>query len=131
MRVERIGFGIPFLKRRRATATVLESWKGQANGIVTFRAAPTWICDISDAKKGEEAIVFIRRGELELAGRGRMPIFTREGRRLAAVWPDVWLPPGLITEAGPEPQYDFIRSIGVDALRDQVATLVSEEAETR
>jgi hypothetical protein len=131
VRVEQVSGGIPFLKRRRATATVIDSWKGQATGTVTFRAAPTWTCDISDAKKGEEAIVFIRRGELELSGRGRMPIFTREGRRLAAVWPDVRLPPGLVTEAGPEPQYDFIRSVAVDAIRDEITTLLSRVAEGR
>ena len=45
--------------------------------------------------------------------------------------PDVRLPPGLTTEAGPEPQYDFIRGIGVDALHDVVAALVSQEAEAR
>jgi hypothetical protein len=131
VRVERISGGIPFLKRRRATATVMESWKGQAIGTVTFRAAPTWTCDISDAKKGEETLVFIRSGELVLAGRGRMPIFTREGRRLAAVWPEVRLPPGVITEAGPEPQYDFILGINVEALRAEVATIVSSVAEAR
>ena len=131
VRVARIGVGIPFLKRRRATATILESWKGRASGSVTFRAAPTWTCDISDAKQGEEVVVFIQGGELQLAGRGRMPIFLREGRRLAAMWPDVRLPPGLATEAGPEPQYDFIRGVGVDALHAVVATLVSEKAETR
>src|SRR2546422_6284493 len=83
VRVERVSFGIPLLRRARARATILESWKGQASGTVTFVAAPTWICDISDAKKGEEAVVFIRGRSLEHAGRGRMPIFTRSGRRLA------------------------------------------------
>jgi hypothetical protein len=131
VRVERISSGIPFLKRRHATATVVESWKGQANGTVTFRATPTWTCDISDARKGEETVVFIRGGELELSGRGRMPIFTREGRRLAAVWPDVRLPPGLVTEAGPEPPYDFIRGVAVDALRDEVGALLSRAAEAK
>lgn len=129
--VERVSGGMPFLKRRRATATVLESWKGQASGTVAFRAAPTWICDISDAKKDEETIVFIRSGELMLAGRGRMPIFTREGRRLAAVWPEVRLPPGVLTEAGSEPQYDFIRGVNVETLRAEVATLMASVAEAR
>jgi hypothetical protein len=131
VRVERISFGIPFLKRPRATATILDSWKGQTKGTVTFGAAATWVCDISDAKKGEEAIVFIQGGDLELAGRGRMPIFTREGRRLAAIWPDVRLPPAIATEAGPEPQYEFIRGIGVGDLHDAVANLVSEKADTK
>ena len=92
VRVDSISAGIPFLRRRRATATVLDSWKGQVQGRVSFVAAPTWICDISDAERHEEAVVFIRDGQLLHAGRGRMPIFSREGRRLAAIWDDVTLP---------------------------------------
>lgn len=125
VRVDRVSVGIPFLKRPRATATILESWKGKATGTVRFGAAASWVCDISDARKGEEAVVFIRDGELVLAGRGRMPIFTRDGRRLAAIWPDVRLPPGITTEAGPEPEYEFIRGIGVTDLHDAVVDLVS------
>ena len=69
VRVERIGLGIPVLRQPRATATILESWKGQMTGHVSFVAAPTWICDISDAEKNEEAILFVRDGKLLHAGR--------------------------------------------------------------
>ena len=131
VRVDRIRGGIPFLRRPRATATILESWKGQAQGKVTFVAAPTWICDISDAKSGEEAVVFVRDGSLLHAGRGRMPIFARDGRRLAAIWPDVRLPAGVITEEGPEPEYRFIRGVGVIDLQNAIAKLSSAVSDTR
>jgi len=131
VRVDRISTPIPFLRQRRATATVLQSWKGQSSGRVTFVAAPTWICDISDAKKGELAVVFIRAGSLEHAGRGRMPIFTREGRRLAAIWDDVRLPQGTSIKAGPEPEYSFIHGITVSDLQEAVAELTSEAPDQR
>ncbi len=121
VRVDRVSRGIPLLVRRRATATILESWKGQREGTVTFIAQPTWTCDISDAKRGEEAVVFISGDELVLAGRGRMPIFTRGTSRLATIWPDVRLPPDIETGHGPDPQYDFIRSVLVDDLAAAVA----------
>jgi hypothetical protein len=122
VRVDRIGMGIPFLRQPRADATILESWKGKAQGRVRFVAAPTWACDISDAKKGEEAIVFVSDGALLHSGRGRMPVFTRDGRRLATIWvADVILPAEISIEDGPEPEYRFIRAVGVDDLRDAVA----------
>ena len=131
VRVERISAHIPFLKRSRATATILDSWKGKTNGTVTFGASATWICDISEARKGEETVVFIENGELKLAGRGRMPIFVRDGRRLAAIWPDVRLPAGLTTEAGPEPQWEFIRAVLVTDLQAAVASLVLDTADPK
>ena len=121
VRVDRISRAFPLVRRPRATATILESWKGQAEGRVMFVAAPTWICDISDAVKGEETVVFIRDGSLLHAGRGRMPVFTRDGRRLAAIWPEVGLPAGVKTEEGPEPEYRFIRAVDVGGLRDALA----------
>ena len=125
VRVDRVRWGVPLIRRPRAMTTILDSWKGQAQGRVTFVAAPTWICDISDAKDGEEAVVFVRDGSLLHAGRGRMPIFIRDGRRLAAIWPDVRLPGGVTTEDGPEPEYSFIRAVGVIDLRNALAKLSS------
>jgi hypothetical protein len=121
VRVDRVSTRIPLLRRSRASATILQSWKGQPSGTVRFIAQPSWICDITEAKVGEEAIVFVERDQLLLAGRGRMPIFTREGRRLAAVWPDVKLPPDIRMEDGPEPEYRFIRGAVVDDLAAAVA----------
>jgi hypothetical protein len=128
VRVDSVSTRIPLLKRRRASATILQSWKGQPSGTVHFIAQATWTCDISEARVGEEAIVLVECDRLVLAGRGRMPIFTRDGRRLAAVWPDVQLPRGLRTEDGPEPEYSFIRSVGVDDLAAAVALSSSRAA---
>jgi len=130
VRVDRVSTRIPLLKRSRASATILSSWKGQPSGTVRFVAQPSWICDISEAKVGEEAIVFVGGDHLILAGRGRMPIFTREGRRLAAVWPDVQLPPGIPTDDGPEPEYRFIRSAVVDDLAAAIESALPKAAKT-
>ena len=130
VRVDRVSSRIPLLKRRRASAAILQSWKGQSSGALNFVAQAEWICDISEAKQGEEAVVFIEGDRLVLAGRGRMPIFARDGRRLAAVWPDVQLPPGLRTEDGPEPEYSFIRSVAVDDLAAAVAVSLSRTVES-
>ena len=131
VRVDRIGVRVPLVRRPRATATVLDNWRGQADGRVNFVAAPTWICDISDAKRGEEIVVFIRGDRLLHAGRGRMPIFTRDNRKLAAIWPEVALPAGVNTEDGPEPEYRFIRAVDVSDLRDAIAKLASASSITR
>jgi hypothetical protein len=60
-----------------------------------------------------------------------MPIFTREGRRLAAIWPDVTLPASMATEDGPEPEYRFIRGVGVDDLSAAVARSSSAAVDSR
>ncbi len=131
VRVDRVGGRIPLVKRRRASATILQSWKGQRDGVVSFVAQATWTCDISEANQGEEAVVFIQGDRLVLAGRGRMPIFSRTGRRLAAIWPDVYLPPDLATEEGPEPDDLLIRGVDVDDLAATVARSSSRTAEAR
>ena len=96
-----------------------------------FVAAPTWICDITEAVRNEEAVVFIRDGKLLHEGRGRMPVFTRDGQRLAAFWPEVRLPADVITEDGPEPEYRFIRGVGVSDLRSAIARLPSATSADR
>jgi hypothetical protein len=124
-RVDRVSLRIPLVLRRQATAVVLEGWKGRSEGRLTFRASSTWACDISDANGGEEIVVFVRDGRLLHAGRGRMPIFSRNGRRLAAVSTDVRLPADLGTEHGPDPALQFVRAVGVDDLRQAVAAVLS------
>lgn len=119
VRVESIGFGIRYLFQGHANATVLERWKGQARRWIRFGATPTWTCDISGARRGEEALIFTEGRQLAHAGRGRMPIFTRDGRRLAAVGPEVRLPATLVVEGGPKPDSDM-RAVSVDDLRDAV-----------
>ncbi len=128
VQVESVGGGIPLVRRPRASARIIESWKGPQQGKVRFAAAASWACDISDAVVGETAVVFIMKGNLAHAGRGRMPVFVREGRRLAAVWPDIRLPAEVATEAGPEAEYKFIRAVSVDDLRKAVAAARTVDA---
>lgn len=121
VRVDSVSLRIPLLVRRRAFARIVETWKGQVRGRVGFIAQPTWTCDISGAEVGEEAVVMIAGDRLVLSGRGRMPIFARDGRRLATVWSDILLPADLSTEEGPEPDYGFIRRVAVGDLGAAVA----------
>jgi len=116
VRVERVR-GIPLLRAPRATAAVLEPWKGAATRRVTYVAAPDWICDISGAATGELAVVFLDGGRLAHSGRGRMTAFTRDGRRLVEVWPEVRLPDGLRAEPG---LGSFTSGVAIDDLRDAV-----------
>jgi hypothetical protein len=74
--------------------------------------------------------VFLRDGLLLHGGRGRMPIFSRNGRRLAAVSTDVRLPADLGTEHGPDPALQFVRAVGVDDLRRAVAAVLSTTIST-
>jgi hypothetical protein len=127
VRISRVSSRIPLLRRSRAKATIIESWKGPTTGVVDFVAGPTWTCDISTAVAGEEAVIFVRGHSLLHSGRGRMPITTRDGRWLAAVWPDVRLPKDIKTEEGPDPAYAFIRSVAVTDLRASVARLQHDE----
>lgn len=126
VRVEKVSGRIPLIRQRRASATILHSWKGPRTGVVKFVAQATWTCDISDAKVGEETVVFIQGDHLALAGRGRMPIFSREGRQYVAIWSDVFLPASLATVKGPEPDYDFIRGVLVDDLVAELSRSLPE-----
>ena len=75
--------------------------------------------------------MFIRDGSLLHGGRGRMPVFTRDGRRLAAIWNEVGLPANIITEEGPEPEYQFIRAASVSGLRGAIAKMPSATSVAR
>ena len=78
--VESVGDGM-----RAATATVIERWKDDPGSEIRFRSSGTWACDVSGAKIGETAILFLDRepGRELLAiahsGRGRLPILDIDG----------------------------------------------------
>jgi hypothetical protein len=101
----------------------------------SFVASPTWACDISDAVRGETALLFLRRAKgstvsldglgkpavtidhtplyrIAWSGRGRMPLRMLRGERYTTLWTgDVILPRGIETVPGPEARYaSFIRS---------------------
>jgi hypothetical protein len=113
----------PLLGKRYAKARVTEIWKGVKTEAVEFLASPTWTCDISEAKKGEAVLLFLTKGgksrsyAIAHSGRGRLPLRTVNGKSYATIWPDVILPKDVPTIDGPEPEWDFIRSVEVTLLR--------------
>ena len=116
----------PLIGKRYAKARVTEVWKGTNTATVEFLASPAWTCDISEAKKGETVLLFLTKSDksrsyaIAHSGRGRLPLRTVSGKSYAAFWPDVILPKDVPTIDGPEPKWDFIRSVEVDVLRDLV-----------
>lgn len=116
----------PLIGKRYAKAKITEIWKGTQAEQIEFLASPTWTCDISEAKKGETVLLFLSQGgksrsyAIAHSGRGRMPLRTLEGKRYATIWPDIRLPTNTPTIDGPEPKWDFIRSVDVTILRDLV-----------
>ena len=87
----------------------------------------TWACDISEAKPGEEAVVFIEGDRPGVCGPGKDAYLQpcRASRSLP-FGPDVHLPLNVVTEAGPESEYPFIRGISLDELAAAVRAVVSK-----
>jgi hypothetical protein len=116
----------PLIGKRYAKARVTEAWKGTNAATVEFLASPTWTCDISEAKKGETVLLFLTKSDksrsyaIAHSGRGRMPLRTVAGKSYATFWPGVIFPADTPTIDGPEPKWDFIRSVEVTLLRDLV-----------
>jgi len=110
-----------------ATAQVIETWKGSPVREVRYVASPLQTCDISDAKKGERVVLFLKNRSgspiLMIAhlGRGGMPLREVGGKTYATLWTeDVLLPEGTATIPGPEPKYSFIRSVELRKLKELV-----------
>lgn len=116
----------PLIGKKYAKGIVTEVWKGTNTATVEFLASPTWTCDTSEAKKGETVLLFLTKGgktrsyAIAHSGRGRLPLRTFTGKSYATFWPDVILPKDVPTIDGPEPTWDFIRSVEVTLLRDLV-----------
>jgi hypothetical protein len=125
-------------KKKMATASVLEAWKGESGEAVKFLASPKFTCDINDAVEGERVVLFLYlrpfRSSYIIAhrGRGRMPITDIDGNEYATIWSkDIILPEGTPTLPGMQPEYgDFIRSIDLEILKDAVQNIL-ESSETQ
>jgi hypothetical protein len=119
--------------KKWAVASITETWKGSTDSKIRFLASPTWTCDISEAKKGETVVLFLVKDKnptryvLALSGRGRMPVREVSGKTYATFWPEVKLPIDISTIAGPEPKWDFIKSLEVQKLRELVNAAVVAE----
>jgi hypothetical protein len=135
-----------------ARVKVLETYKGRKVNELFFLAQPTWTCDISDAVKGETALLLLSsytdprsgmekmflsplpsRKDFEGAGnamfliidsgRGRMPLRTVNGQQYATLWVgDVRLPASVQTGRNPNQKYSFIRSVRLTDLVGLVGT---------
>jgi hypothetical protein len=110
-----------------AKARILETWKGAPGKSVEFLAEPWWACDISEARIGETAVLFLVRGEqsrsymLNASGGGRMPVRAVRGKRYATVLGNVILPPKIRTIRSPFPAWPFGRAMRLDTFRELVA----------
>lgn len=111
---------------KRAVARVSEVWKGTPGESVNFRAEPSWVCDISDAREGETVVLFLEKEKgggwvIAHAGRGRMPVKTIEGKRHATLWTnDLRLREGTKTVDDPDSEHDFMRCLPLDSLKNLV-----------
>jgi hypothetical protein len=127
---------IALIGKRYAKAKVMDVWKGAQMEQIEFRASPTWSCDTSSAIKGETVLLFLKKGDesrsyaIMRSGTGRMPVRTVDGKSYATFYSDILqLPKDTPTIDGPEPEYDFIRSVEVDTLRIHVRKALQEHQE--
>ncbi len=75
----------PLFWGKTAYANVKEVWKGSAYKQISYRASPSWVCDVSKAVAGTDAVVFLDKAqlyglEIAWAGGGRYQLF-REGSK--------------------------------------------------
>jgi hypothetical protein len=122
---------------------------------VVYLATGTWTCDITTAELGERVLLFLSKEEgsklivpelrAEVAaqfpgsttanilwsGRGRMPVDVRNEGEFATYWEgDVILPEDFPSVAGPEPEYDFIRSARVSDFAQRIQGLLESQRAT-
>lgn len=129
--------------------------KGEAGlASVVYLARGTWTCDTTTAKLGERVLLFLstdeqdkdvepalraevatrfpgsQRARILWSGLGRMPVDVREGEEFATYDNDVIMPEGFPSVAGPEPEYDFIRSAKVTEFAQRIRGLVESQRAT-
>jgi hypothetical protein len=107
--------GWAIAKNRRATATVIETWKGPKTEIVEYRVSPTFACDISDANRDETVLLFLAKDkkahwEIVWSGRGRMPLRMVNGKEYLTHFGDVIFPAETVSIRTPEKNEDGFNS---------------------
>ena len=99
----------------------------------SFRARPTWVCDISGAVLGETGLFFLERDtegehyQLRHSGRGRMPVVTAGGRAWVT-FSDVVMPDELLRAPRPAGAALPSAAVPLSALRDVIVRLVAAQA---
>lgn len=116
-----------------AHVKVTEVLKGAQADYVDVYVNKTWVCDISEAKKGEKILLFTDRDAttghslIYASGRGRMPIDTVEGKEYATFWPEVRMPKSVKTTEGPEPRFVLlIRRADLNDLKAYIRQVLKE-----
>jgi hypothetical protein len=113
-----------------ATALVKKTLKGSSLRRIRFVAYPSGpetMDSIEEANKGETVLLFLYRVQdqqfgIMNFGRGRMPLRTLGDKTYATVWAgDIILPKGAPVIQGPDPQFSFIVSVGLEYLEQQIA----------
>jgi hypothetical protein len=99
-----------------------------------FRATPGWVCDISNAQKGETVLLFLVDPTdgyfgIALAGPGYMPLRNVRGKKYATLEDDVVLPEGAPVIPGPDPKYSFIRSVELSYVEKLIRHEVAGQAQ--
>jgi hypothetical protein len=112
--------GLELFGTRRAVASVKEVWKGPAVESITISIRPDSFCDISAAKRGEVALLFLHKENdgtwaIENSGRGRMPSCSLEGKVYLKHNLDVSFPAETATVRtdGKEPEFSNAVEFGV------------------
>jgi len=109
----------PLFWGKTAYASVKEVWKGSVYRQISYRASPSWVCDLSKAAAGIDAVVFLDKAQLyglEITwdGRGRYPLIG-DGSTYHIDIGDAKLPPELASKTIAVSEYK--KNLVVDDLK--------------
>lgn len=117
---------------KRASAEVLEVWKGAATGRVEYIVSPVgWFaCDTSYGRIGETIVLFLERDKerdvyrISHFGRGRMPVLTVGNEPHASIY-EVTFAKDVVAR---QPRYPFLFTVPVLKLKAVVTSFGSQPA---
>jgi hypothetical protein len=121
---------LPLSRNRLATAKVTQVWKGGHFDKIRFLISPRDFCDISDAKRGEIALLFLTKEvrskrRIENSGRGRMPLCVIAGKQCVRYF-DIAFPSGTrVVELKESPDSEFNAAVEIDTVRKLVDDAIS------
>jgi hypothetical protein len=100
----------PLFWRKTAHANVKEIWKGSRHKQISYRASPSWACDVSTAVTGAVAVVFLDSAyvyglEIAWAGCDRYPLL-KDGPTVSISIGDAILPHELASKVMVRPRDD-------------------------
>jgi hypothetical protein len=115
---------VRFSGKRCATARVTQVWKGGQVDKIKFLVSSRDRCDISNAKRGEIALLFLTKElkslrKIENSGRGRMPLCLIAGKQYVRFL-DVAFPSGTRVVRLEDIDSEFNGAVEIDAVRSMV-----------